>query len=435
MTTEILNISEEQLVDYSKAHNEPSWMTQLRQKALKLTETLEMPKPDKTKLRKWDFDSFKQHEVKGQSFNNLSELPEAIKKIIDVENTKNLVVQHNNALAYTQVSDQAQKNGVIIEGLSEALINHGELVQKYLMTDAVSVDEHRLTALHTALINGGVFVYVPKNVAVEDPIQYVVLHDDDNASFFNHVIIVTEESAEVTYVENYLSTASGEGNQLNIVSEVIAGANSNITYGSVDYLDKGFTGHIIRRGTTVADASINWALGLMNEGNQIIDNTTNLVGDRSTSELKSVVVGTGDQKINLTSKIVQYGKETNGYILKHGVMRENASSVFNGIGYIKHGGTKSIANQESRVLMLSENARGDANPILLIDEDDVEAGHAASVGRVDPEQLYYLMSRGISQKEAERLVIHGFLDPVVRELPIKDVKRQLREVIELKVNK
>lgn len=399
MTTETLNISEEQLVDYSKAHNEPSWMTELRQKALKLTETLEMPKPDKTKLRKWDFDSFKQHEVKGQSFSNLSELPEAIKKIIDVENTKNLVVQHNNALAYTQVSDQAQKNGVIIEGLSEALINHGELVQKYLMTDAVSVDEHRLTALHTALINGGVFVYVPKNVVVEDPIQYVVLHDDDNASFFNHVIIVTEESAEVTYVENYLSTASGEGNQLNIVSEVIAGANSNITYGSVDYLDKGFTGHIIRRGTTAADASINWALGLMNEGSQIIDNTTNLIGDRSTSELKSVVVGTGDQKINLTSKIVQYGKETNGYILKHGVMRENASSVFNGIGYIKHGGTKSIANQESRVLMLSENARGDANPILLIDEDDVEAGHAASVGRVDPEQLYYLMSRGISQKK------------------------------------
>lgn len=435
MTTEILNISEEQLVDYSKAHNEPSWMTELRQKALKLTETLEMPKPDKTKLRKWDFDSFKQHKVEGQTFNDLSELPDAIKNIIDVENTKNLVVQHNNALAYTQVSQETQDNGVIIEGLSEALVNHGDLVQKYLMTDAVTVDEHRLTALHTALINGGVFVYVPKNVVVKDPIQYVVLHDDENASFFNHVIIVTEESAEVTYVENYLSTASGEGNQLNIISEVIAGANSNITYGSVDYLDKGFTGHIIRRGTTAADASINWALGLMNEGSQIIDNTTNLIGDRSTSELKSVVVGTGDQKINLTSKIVQYGKETNGYILKHGVMRENASSVFNGIGYIKHGGTKSIANQESRVLMLSENARGDANPILLIDEDDVEAGHAASVGRVDPEQLYYLMSRGISQKEAERLVIHGFLDPVVRELPIEDVKRQLREVIELKVNK
>ena len=435
MTTETLNISEEQLVDYSKAHNEPSWMTELRKKALKLTETLEMPKPDKTKLRKWNFDTFKQHETKGSAYENLNELPESVKQIIDVENSENLVIQHNNDLAYSQVSEQAKNDGVIIEGLHEALVNHSELVQKYYMTQAVDIDEHRLTALHTALMNGGIFVYVPKNIVVEHPIQYVVLHDDDNASFYNHVILVTEESAEVTYVENYLSNANGEDNQINIVSEVIAGANSNVTYGSVDYLDKGFTGHIIRRGTTEADASIKWALGLMNEGSQIIDNTTNLIGDRSTSELKSVVVGTGDQKINLTSKIVQYGKETGGYILKHGVMKENASSVFNGIGYIKHGGTKSIANQESRVLMLSENARGDANPILLIDEDDVEAGHAASVGRVDPEQLYYLMSRGISRTEAERLVIHGFLDPVVRELPIEDVKRQLREVIERKVSK
>lgn len=435
MTTETLNISEEQLVDYSKAHNEPSWMTELRKKALKLTETLEMPKPYKTKLRKWNFDTFKQHETKGSAYENLNELPESVKQIIDIENSENLVIQHNNDLAYSQVSEQAKNDGVIIEGLHEALVNHSELVQKYYMTQAVDIDEHRLTALHTALMNGGIFVYVPKNIVVEHPIQYVVLHDDDNASFYNHVILVTEESAEVTYVENYLSNANGEDNQINIVSEVIAGANSNVTYGSVDYLDKGFTGHIIRRGTTEADASIKWALGLMNEGSQIIDNTTNLIGDRSTSELKSVVVGTGDQKINLTSKIVQYGKETDGYILKHGVMKENASSVFNGIGYIKHGGTKSIANQESRVLMLSENARGDANPILLIDEDDVEAGHAASVGRVDPEQLYYLMSRGISRTEAERLVIHGFLDPVVRELPIEDVKRQLREVIERKVSK
>ncbi|MQI42591.1 Fe-S cluster assembly protein SufD, partial [Escherichia coli] len=101
------------------------------------------------------------------------------------------------------------------------------------------------------------------------------------------------------------SNASGEGNQLNIISEVIAGANSNITYGSVDYMDKGFTGHIIRRGITEADASINWALGLMNEGSQIIDNTTNLFGDRSTSSLKSVVVGTGAHQINLRCHIVQ----------------------------------------------------------------------------------------------------------------------------------
>ncbi|UXR72104.1 MULTISPECIES: Fe-S cluster assembly protein SufD [unclassified Staphylococcus] len=435
MTTETLNISEAQLVDYSQAQNEPSWMTALRKDALAQAESLEMPKPDKTKIDKWDFDSFKQHHTTGAAFEDLKALPTEIDRIINVEETENLIIQHNNSLAFTKVNEKAQQDGVIIEHISDALKNHSDLVEKYYMKDAVTVDEHRLTALHTALMNGGVFVYVPKNVVVADPIQYVVLHDDENASFFNHVLIVTEESAELTYVENYLSTTSGEGNQINIISEVIAAPNAKVSYGSVDFLDKGFTGYIIRRGVTAADATINWSLGLMNEGNQIIDNITNLIGDRSTSDLKSVVVGRGDQTINLTSKIVQYGKETDGYILKHGVMKENASSIFNGIGHIKHGGTGSAANQSSRVLMLSENARGDANPILLIDEDDVEAGHAASVGRVDPEQLYYLMSRGISQEEAERLVIHGFLDPVVRELPIEDVQRQLREVIELKVGK
>ena len=103
MTTKTLNISEEQLVDYSKAHNEPSWMTELRKKALKLTETLEMPKPDKTKLRKWDFDTFKQHHTTGDSYHQLTDLPKSVKEIIDVENSENLIIQHNNDLAYTQV--------------------------------------------------------------------------------------------------------------------------------------------------------------------------------------------------------------------------------------------------------------------------------------------------------------------------------------------
>src|SRR5690625_6411293 len=114
-------------------------------------------------------------------------------------------------------------------------------------------------------------------------------------------------------------------------------------------------------------------------------------------------------------------------------MKEQATSMFTGIVKIEHGATRANAEQESRVLMLSEKARGDANPILLIDEDDVTAGHAASVGRVDPLQLYYLMSRGITEEEAERLIIHGFLAPVVSQLPIESVKEQLTQLIERKV--
>lgn len=171
----------------------------------------------------------------------------------------------------------------------------------------------------------------------------------------------------------------------------------------------------------------------MNDGNTISENVTNLMGDGSYADTKTVTIGRGNQTQNFTTKVVHFGKHSEGWILKHGVQKDSATSIFNGIGKIEHGASKSNAQQSSRVLMLDEKARGDANPILLIDEDDVMAGHAASVGRVDPTQLYYLMSRGIPKREAERLVIHGFLAPVVNELPIEGVKAQLVEVIERKV--
>ena len=246
-------------------------------------------------------------------------------------------------------------------------------------------------------------------------------------------MIVADKGSEVTYVENYISTVPKAKGVANIVSEVFAEDNASVTYGAVDVLAEGFTTYVNRRGVAQRDARIEWALGMMNDSDTISDNTTFLIGDNSVGDTKTVVVGRGTQKQNFTTQVIHWGKNSDGQILKHGVMKDSASSIFNGIGKIEHGATKANAEQESRVLMLSPKARGDANPILLIDEDDVTAGHAASVGRVDPLQLYYLMSRGITKQEAERLVIHGFLAPVVNVLPIEGVKKQLTEVIERKV--
>lgn len=435
MTTESQEfiINADEVINRATERGESDLLISKKKEALEKFNNLDMPKPDKTKITKWDFFTVSKPVVDSPVYDGLDELPEAVKNLLDIENTKNIYVQHNNTPAYLQVSDELKEQGVIIENIIEASHNHPELVEKYFMTDGVKIDDHKLTAYHAAMLNGGLFVYVPKNVQVPDPVQMVVLHDDVDASLFNHVLIVAEEGSELTYVESYLSTVDQSKEQINIISEVIANDNAKVDYGTVDFLAEGMTGYINRRGVVYRDATVDWALGLMNDSNVINDNTTYLIGDNSKSDLKIVVVGRGSQTLNFTSEIVQYGKDSAGHILKHGVMKDSASSIFNGIGHIKHGGTRSDAQQESRVLMLSEKARGDANPILLIDEDDVTAGHAASVGRVDPIQLFYLMSRGISQREAERLVIHGFLDPVVRKLPIESVRNQLKEVIELKV--
>lgn len=434
MTVETkLALTEQDIRSFSESKQEPSWMTDIRLTAFGELESLPMPKPDKTKIDNWNFIEFPTHTVESNVFASLDELPEEVKVLVNTEEQKNIYIQHNNTPAFVSLSDELKEKGVILTDIFTAIRENADLVQKYFMTDGVKVNEHKLTALHAALLNGGVFVYVPKNVVVEEPIQVIYLHDNNTASLFNHTLLVADENSVVTYVENYLSTVEHTNGLANIVSEVIAKDNAKVTFGTVDVLAEGFTTYVNRRGVTSRDAVLEWALGMMNDGDTISESVTHLVGDNSQGRVKMVVVGRGKQKQNFTTKVIHWGKHTDGHILKHGVMKDEASSIFNGIGKIEYGATKSNAVQESRVLMLSEKARGDANPILLIDEDDVTAGHAASVGRVDPLQLYYLMSRGISKHEAERLVIHGFLAPVVNELPIEGVKKQLTEVIERKV--
>ena len=431
LETTKLPFDQEYVSNFSKGHGEPQWLLDLRLQALALAEELPLPKPDKTKITNWNFTNFQNHTVES-TITSLDTLPEEVKSLLDVDHAQNVYVQVDNTAIFSSISEDLASKGVIFTDIISAAKNHSDLVQKYFMKDGVKVDEHKLSALHAALLNGGAFLYVPKNVEIAEPIQAIYVHEKAEA-MFNHVLIVAEDNASVTYVENYISSNDGEGAIFNIITEVIANDNANVIYGAVDTLGKGVTTYVNRRGVTGRDAKIEWALGLMNDGDTISENITNLMGDGSMGDTKTVVVGRGEQKQNFTTSVIHFGKRTDGQILKHGVMKDSASSVFNGIGKIEHGASKSNAEQESRVLMLSEKARGDANPILLIDEDDVTAGHAASAGRVDPLQLYYLMSRGISKQEAERLVIHGFLAPVVKALPVEKVKEQLVQVIERKV--
>lgn len=429
-----LPFNKEYVLSFSKEMGEPDWLTERRLEALEKIDSLPLPKPDKTKIDRWNFTQFEKHLVPSEDFSSLEELPDDVKALINLEGKEqNLYIQRNNRPSHLLLTEEMKEKGVIFVDIFTAVREYGDLIQKYLMKDAVKVDEHKLTALHLALLNGGVFIYVPKNVELTLPIQSVFIHDSEDANLFNHVLIVADENSSVTYVENYISTVGSGKGIFNIVTEVIAKDNAKVQYGAVDTIAEGVTTYVNRRGIAANDARIEWAFGLMNDANTIWENITNLIGNGSYGDTKTVVIGRGDQTENITTKVIHYGKNTEGYILNHGVVKEQATVIFNGIGKIEHGASKSNAQQTSRVLMLSDKARGDANPILYIDEDDVFAGHAASVGRVDPIQLYYLMSRGIPKKEAERLIIHGFLAPVVNELPIEGVKRQLVEVIERKV--
>lgn len=432
MTTAVkLPFDEKYVSDFSSKNNEPAWMKELRVEALDLAERLELPKPDKTKITRWNFTEFK-HLADGDKIENLNDAPDALKSFIDVDN-ENVIILRNQNVAYSSLNKALADKGVILTDIFSALENHGELVKKYFMTDGVQVNEHKLTALHAALMNGGVFVYVPKGVKVEEPLQAIFWQEDKEVALFNHVLVVAEDDSELTYVENYVSENKTEQTVANIIEEVYVGANADVSFGAVDHFEAGTTTYINRRGIVGAHADLDWALGQMNEGHTVSENDTHLVGDGGNAIARTVTVGRGKQTQNFTTRTVHFGLDTNGEISQRGVMNGNATAIFNAIGKIERGASRSNAEQESRLLMLSGRARGDANPILLIDENDVMAGHAASVGRVDDMQLYYLQSRGITKEEAERLIIHGFLAPVVGELPIQVIKDQMTLLIEGKI--
>src|SRR5690625_738511 len=184
--TIVLNIPfEEQYVEeFSKSKNEPAWMVSLRKEGLELAGSLPLPEPDKTNINRWNFIEGN-HNVKAEEIKNINELPEVLNDFIDPQDIPdNLIIYRNQTPAYQTISQELIDQGVIFTDIFTALNEHEELVKKYYMTDAVSINEHNLTALHAALMNGGVFIYVPENVQVEQPLQAIFWQENEQAALY-----------------------------------------------------------------------------------------------------------------------------------------------------------------------------------------------------------------------------------------------------------
>ncbi|MFB4326052.1 Fe-S cluster assembly protein SufD [Priestia sp. BR_2] len=432
MTTQtILPVNAEALKALSESKQEPAWLTDSRLAALELAGQLELPKLEKQRIERWNIHSYGEYK-ESNKLASLDELPEHVAKLVEGSREGGLVIQRNSGTVYASLAPELAAKGVIFTDLETAVKEHADLVKPYLH-QALKSDEHAMAALHAAVWNGGVFLYVPKNVEVDVPLQAVMLTDDAEATFAPHVLVVAEANSQITYVDNYVSDFLTAPVTHNGVVEVFAKNGAKVRYASVHQLAGEATDVTFRRAVLDNDASIEWIVGEMNDGDTASDTMSILKGNGSTSDAKIIAVGSGSQKINYTTQAKHFGKSSASQMITRAVMREEAQAIINGITKIEKGATKADGQQTERVLMLSPKARGDANPILLIDEDDVTAGHAASVGQVNREQIYYLMSRGISRSVAESLIIYGFLAPVVSEIPLEGLRDQLQGLVERKL--
>ena len=415
-------MTKELIQEFSQLHAEPNWLFQLRQQAFDKIDQLELPRIERVKFHRWNL---------GDGRISESEPLTSVPDFTALEDNLKLV-QVGTQTVLEQLPADLADQGVVFTDFHSALEEIPELVEKHFMS-AVKYDEDKLAAYHTAYFNSGAVLYVPDNVEIDQPIEGIFYQDSESDVPFNkHILIIAGKHSKVIYLER-LETY-GEGAvpvTANITVEVIAQAGAQIKFSAIDRLGENVTAYISRRGKLDNDAMIDWAIGVMNEGNVVADFDSDLYGKGSHADMKVVALSSGKQVQGIDTRVTNYGCNSIGNILQHGVILEKGTLTFNGIGHIIKGAKGADAQQESRVLMLSDQARSDANPILLIDENDVTAGHAASIGQVDPEDMYYLMSRGLDKATAERLVVRGFLGSVIVEIPVKEVRDEMIENIDI----
>lgn len=413
-----------QIEQLSQSMHDADWFAAYRQQAFALLTELAAPKIERLDYASWNlFEPLPEEEMFG-------------------------AIIHPEKQTITRPTDYIQRSSGLLEQIgslhdeieivsfTEAFADDNQAFrQAYSESEFINLKD-QLNAFNLAYLTSGIYIRIPKGVTVTRPLNLAFLNEKIQANTHNHqVFIVAEANTEIEIIESYSSTGQLQTpTKLNVHVHIQAGPGARIKYTAIDELDDQTRAFFRRTGQTAADATLDMALGMMSDGHVIEDIQIDLVGQGSTADVKVVAISHTDQVQVANTKVINHGANTVGNIYQHGVVLDQATLTFNGVGDVVKNAKYSDAQQESRILMLSEDARADTNPILLIDEYELTAGHAASVSRVDEMQLYYLMSRGLGRTEAEKLVIRGFLGSVLAAISVKEVQADFIETIERKLN-
>ena len=393
-------LTKENLLNLSHKNNGSSWLTDLRIKSFERLEELDYPKMQRFSYQDWPL-------IKKEDFSWSNQADFSLK-----EEQKLL-----------------EKKGIILTDIFTASKKYPEPVQSTLGS-VIKHNEDKLTAYHYAYLNSGLFLYIPKDTILTEPITISLSPTQD--TYISHLLIVADNNSKVKFLE-VIQDKEKKASSASLMVELVARPGSHIEFSSLDELSQDTTLYFNRRAKIEKDAHVEWAIAFMNDCNTLGDLDSELVGEGSFADSKAIAVTTANQKVGINNRVTNRGPHSTGLINQRGVLLENSRLIFNGIGQIVHGAHGSKADQQNRVLMMSDEAHGDANPLLLIDENDVIAAHAASVGPVDKVQMNYLMSRGIPYDQAQRLVIRGFLGAVLDAIPNKDVRRKMIDILERKL--
>ncbi|WP_412542372.1 Fe-S cluster assembly protein SufB [Longispora sp. K20-0274] len=433
-------LNEDVVRNISELKSEPQWMLDLRLKGLRLFDRKPMPAWG-ADLSGIDFDNIKYFvrstEKQAASWEDLPEdikntydklgIPEAEKQRL----VAGVAAQYESEVVYHSIREDLEKQGVLFLDTDTALKEQPELFQEYFGT-VIPVGDNKFAALNTSVWSGGSFIYVPKGVHVDIPLQAYFRINTENMGQFERTLIIVDEDAYVHYVEGCTAPIYSSDSLHSAVVEIIVKKGGRCRYTTIQNWSTNVYNLVTKRAVCHEGATMEWVDGNLGSKVTMKYPAVYMVGERAHGEVLSVAMAGENQHQDAGAKMVHAAPHTSSTIISKSIARGGGRTSYRGLVQVMDGAHHSKSTVKCDALLVDTISRSDTYPYVDVREDDVQMGHEATVSKISDDQLFYLMSRGLTEDEAMATIVRGFIEPIAKELPM-EYALELNRLIELQM--
>ena len=423
----------------SHIKGEPTWMRQRRLEALELFNQKPMPdwggdmsgidfnniiyyvKPSDKQEKDWDNVP---DEIR-QTYDKLG-IPEAEKKYL-----AGVKAQYESEVIYGSLEEDLSKQGVVFLSTDEALVKYPELMEEYFGTIIPSAD-NKFAALNTAVWSGGSFIYIPKGVTIDFPLQAYFRINSENMGQFERTLIICDEGSQVHYVEGCTAPIWSSDSLHSAVVEIVVKKDARCRYTTIQNWSNNVYNLVTKRAMAYENSLMEWIDGNLGSKLTMKYPAIYLMGERARGEVLSIAFASKDQHQDAGAKVVHCASNTSSRIISKSISKNGGRSSYRGLCRVVKGAKNCRSNVVCDALILDPESRSDTYPYIEIDEEDVAIEHEASVSKIAEEQLFYLMSRGMTEAEAATMIVSGFIEPLTKALPM-EYSVEMNRLIELQM--
>ena len=425
----------------SDIKEEPGWMRAIRLKALDHFNSRPMPEWG-GELGDIDFDNIHYYvRATDRDESSWEDVPDYIKDTYDKlgipEAEKQGLLagvgaQYDSEVVYHNIREDLEEKGVLFLGTDQALREHPEIVKQYFAT-VIPANDNKFAALNTAVWSGGSFIYVPPGVEVDIPLQAYFRINSEDMGQFERTLIIADEGSQVHYVEGCTAPIYSSDSLHSAVVEIVCKAGSNVRYTTIQNWSNNVYNLVTKRAVAYRDAVMTWVDGNLGSKLTMKYPAVYLMEPGAHGEVLSIASAGQGQHQDAGAKIVHAAPHTSSVITSKSLSMDGGRSTYRGLLKVYEGADHCRSNVRCDALMLDEHSRSDTYPTMEVDEKQVDIGHEATVSKVGDEQLFYLMARGISEEEATKMIVNGFVEPIIKSLPL-EYAVEMNRLIELQMD-